>query len=144
MLKGLFSKNSLSRALQRDDLEGLLKVIRAGADLNEPFRLEPDEPTARPAVEHALRLGHSQCLQKLLDAGALLPEWDSDQKLLLSQAINSPTAALSLSTLLLKAGADANVNQGEALFACLEIKDDNQMLLLTNRLQQYGADLNAH
>ncbi|MFT5720927.1 MAG: ankyrin repeat protein [Motiliproteus sp.] len=122
----------------------MLKAIRAGVDLNEPFRLEADETIARSAVEHALRLGHGQCLQKLLEAGALLPERGSDKQLLLGLAINNPTAALSLSTLLLQAGADANANQGEALFACINTEDDNLALLLTNRLQQYGADLNAY
>lgn len=144
MLRGLFSNNSLPRAVQRDDLRLLLKVIRAGVDLNQPVRLEPDETSARPAVEHALRLGHTQCLQKLLEAGALLPERGSDKTLLLSQAINAQTDPLGLTSTLLQAGADANANQGEPLFDCLGIADDSQALLLANRLQQYGADLNAY
>ena len=144
MLKGLFSKNDLARALLRDDLKLLLKVIRAGKDINQPLRLTSEESTARPAVEHALRLGHSQCLEKLLDAGARLPERDSDGVLLLSMAINKTTDPLGLTTLLLHAGANANAAQGEPLFSCLNISDDNLVLLLSNRLLQYGADLNSY
>ncbi len=144
MFTGLFSKNDLARALLRDDLKLLFKVIRAGKDLNQPLRLQADESVARPAVEQALRLGHHQCLEKLLEAGALLPEQDSDGTLLLCLAIQATTAPLRLTTLLLQAGANTNARQGEPLFSCLRINNDNQVLLLSNRLLQYGADLNTY
>ncbi|MEH6825475.1 MAG: hypothetical protein V7629_16350 [Motiliproteus sp.] len=144
MLNRLFRKNKLANALWQDDLNLLLKAIRAGEDINAPLHLSADEIHARPAVEHALRREQAACLQKLLEAGALLPEEDNEGTLLLSVAINTHKDALSLTTHLLQAGANANANEGEPLFACLALDDDNLTMLLINRLLQYGADLNDY
>lgn len=142
IFKKLFSTSKLSKALAKKDLTLLLKAIRAGEDLNQPLRLTDTDETLAPPVIHALLRGDDSCLQKLLDAGAQLPETNPEGQLLLSIAITSQNA-LSLTTCLLQAGADANANQGEPLFACLALADDNLALLLSSRLLQYGADLNS-
>ncbi len=146
MLKNLFGQSRLARALQHNDLKLLLKSIKAGDDINRPLRLASESKDAleRPPLEQALRLQQPESLQKLLEAGAKLPQRDAANQLLLTVAINSPEQALSLTSLLLDAGADPNADDGEPLFNCLNLSDDNQLLLLLNRLVQYGGNLNTH
>lgn len=145
MLQKIFRQPRLARALQNNDIKLLLKAIKAGDDLNQPIRLssEPSHSTKLTPVEQALRLQHPECLQKLLESGAELPQHDHTNRLLLSSAIGAPQHALTLTTVLLKAGANPNADNGEPLFNCLSLSDDNQLLLLINRLEQYGGDLNA-
>ncbi|MEH6472790.1 MAG: hypothetical protein V7752_16220 [Halopseudomonas sp.] len=143
ILKQLFNRSRLPRAIQQGNLKLLLKAIHAKEDLNCPIQIPSDPEATRTAVEHALRLGHTDCLQKLLEAGADLPERDAQQRLLLCTAIGTNANALNLTTSLLQAGANANADNGEALFACLAIEDDNLALMLINRLVEYGVNLNA-
>ncbi|MEH6649657.1 MAG: hypothetical protein V7707_06445 [Motiliproteus sp.] len=146
MLKKIFGRLKLAKALQQNDPLLLLKAIRSGEDLNQPLSLNKDSDIADELspIEHCLGLQHPECLQKLLESGAQLPLQHRDGRLLLVHAIEAKQHSLSLLTLLLQAGTDANAQHGEALFACLCVDNENQQLLLINRLIEHGADINRH
>lgn len=144
MLSKLFGRSRLAKALRQNDPLLLLKAIKHGEELNQPLSLNPDSAREHSPIEHCLRLEHPECLQKLLEAGAELPLLHSDGRLLAVHAIGAKQQALSLLTLLLQAGTDSNAEQGEALFSCLSVDNENQQLLLINRLIEHGADINRH
>ena len=144
MLNKLFGRPLLPKALQQNDPLLLLKAIKNGEDLNQPLGLNSDIADERSPMEHCLRLEHPECLQKLIEAGAELPLQHGDGRLLLIHAIEAKQQSLSLLTLLLQAGADANAQQGEALFSCLSVDNENLQLLLITRLIEHGADINRH
>lgn len=141
MLEKLLGRNRLARAIADDDLELLLKAIRAGDPLDQPVSL--DEQNLLP-LDHCLRLLRIDLVQKLLQAGAPLPDNPAEQAQLLNQAITAGPAALELTSLLLQAGLNPNATDGQPLFDCLELPDSNQVNLLLNRLVQYGGELNSH
>ncbi|RDE18126.1 hypothetical protein DV711_18625 [Motiliproteus coralliicola] len=141
MLNKLFGRNRLARAIADNDLPLLLKAIRAGEPLDQPFILNEQETTA---LQHCLSLSRTELLAKLLEAGISLPDNNLEQAALLTQAIESGPAALELSTLLLQSGIDPNAADGQVLFDLLELQDSNRLNLLLNRFLQYGAEFNRH
>ena len=142
MLSRLFKRSYLAQAIAQNDLKLLLKAIRAGEALDQPFSLPDQTETEHTALKWLLIRQQPELLQKLLEAGSPLPHSSVDTAELLCLGLNADKQALALLDALLQAGADPNADNARALFACLELDDCNQIMLLINRLLQYGADLN--
>lgn len=146
MLNHIFKRAHLAKALQKQDLNLLLKAIRAQENLDQPLSLTVDGIASREcsAIEHCIVLQQPELLEKLLHGGATPIAYAADGSPLLSLAITATKTPLALTTTLLQAGYDCNIDDGEALFKSIEHNDDNLVQLLINRLVQYGADLNLH